>query len=146
MSLLVLTYSDVHELTSLLSPSELIHLSASTFSQFSNGTHDNPARTSITVPSYTTLIMPARSLDTTAVKLVSVPTSPNDTHGLPASTIVLDSNTGTAKAIVNARSLTALRTAAGCVSLPLFLMCSVSEQYYQVLFLHHTSLHQSALA
>jgi hypothetical protein len=75
-----------------------------------------------------------------------LPTSPNDADGIPATTIVLDEDTGGVKAIVNARSLTALRTAAGCVSFVLFLMCSVNEQHDQAVFLHHTSLDQSALA
>ncbi|TFY55046.1 hypothetical protein EVG20_g9465 [Dentipellis fragilis] len=38
-----------------------------------------------------------------------------DTRGLPASTLVLDEDTGAAVALVNARTLTALRTASGSV-------------------------------
>lgn len=60
------------------------------------------------------LFMPSRiaSLGTT-IKVVSVPTNPKDTRGLPASTFVMDEETGRVKAVVNAGGLTAVRTAAG---------------------------------
>ena len=46
-------------------------------------------------------------------KVVSVPSVSGDDRGLPATTLVLDENTGATKAVVNARTLTSLRTAAG---------------------------------
>ena len=89
----------------------------------------SPLRTSISTPYFTALFMPAM-IDRfgTSVKVVSVPTGkiPYQTgktnargnlkaknDGLPATTLVLDETSGRVKAIVNARSLTALRTAAG---------------------------------
>jgi len=52
----------------------------------------------------------------TAMKAVSVPTSADAARlGLPASTIVMDEATGRVKAVINSRSLTAIRTAAGSV-------------------------------
>lgn len=73
-----------------------------------------PHRTAIDTPSHRVLFMPARVADIgTTVKVVSVPLISGDTRGLPASTLVLDETTGATRALVNARSLTALRTAAG---------------------------------
>jgi ornithine cyclodeaminase len=64
--------------------------------------------------------MPARiaqahpgTLHGTSIKVVCIPTSLNDLRGLPASTLVLDEDTGAVKAILNATNLTALRNAAG---------------------------------
>ncbi|KAH9051636.1 NAD-P-binding protein [Lactarius deliciosus] len=60
--------------------------------------------------------MPARIPDIgTTINAVSVPLLLGDTRGIPASTLVLDEATGVTKALVNARALTALRTAAGSV-------------------------------
>ncbi|KAH8979436.1 hypothetical protein EDB92DRAFT_1955162 [Lactarius akahatsu] len=57
--------------------------------------------------------MPARIADIgTTIKVVSVPLLSGDTRGIPASTLVLDEKSGATKALVNARALTALRTAA----------------------------------
>ncbi|KAG5634524.1 hypothetical protein H0H81_001651 [Sphagnurus paluster] len=76
-----------------------------------------PHRTSIPTENHTALFMPARiahpDLRGTTMKAVCVPRNSGDTRGLPASTIVLDEDTGAVKAIVNARNLTALRNAAG---------------------------------
>ncbi|KAH7886693.1 hypothetical protein F5I97DRAFT_1936339 [Phlebopus sp. FC_14] len=90
---------------------------ASVFHRLSSGAgFTSPHRTSISMSRHTTLFMPARVADIgTTMKVVSVPTSREDKQGLPASTIVLDETTGCVKAIVNASTLTALRTAAGSV-------------------------------
>lgn len=56
--------------------------------------------------------LPTFALGGTAVKVVCVPAK-SDPRGLPGTTLVLDENTGGVKAVVNARSLTALRNAAG---------------------------------
>ena len=90
-----------------------------------------PHRTSIPSKNHSVLFMPARMVappqsdcqnvlspsGTTTIKVVSVPyyssSTDLDPRGLPASTLVLDEDTGNVKAIVNARNLTALRTAAG---------------------------------
>ncbi|KAI0026718.1 hypothetical protein K488DRAFT_64938, partial [Vararia minispora EC-137] len=76
---------------------------------------DTPHRTALHLPHHTALLMPARiSPFGTALKLVSVP-SAGDGGGLPASTLVLNERSGVLKAVINARALTAARTAAGTV-------------------------------
>jgi len=115
MSLLVLSAQDVNAVISTLRPNELELLMASVFRSLSSRSgHASPHRTSIHMPQHTALFMPSR-LDRigTAIKVVSVPTSPVDMRGLPASTVLLDEETGRARAIVNASTLTALRNAAG---------------------------------
>ncbi|EGN97636.1 hypothetical protein SERLA73DRAFT_110946 [Serpula lacrymans var. lacrymans S7.3] len=75
-----------------------------------------PHRSALSLPNHTALFMPSTALGIgTAIKAVSVPSSPTDIRGLPASTLVIDDDTGAVKAIVNARSLTATRNAAGSV-------------------------------
>jgi ornithine cyclodeaminase/alanine dehydrogenase-like protein (mu-crystallin family) len=115
MSLLVLSAEDVSAVTSELKLEELEALMASVFHRLSSGSdYASPHRTSISMPRHTTLFMPSRVPDLgTTIKVVSVPMSGGDKQGLPASTIVLDETTGCVKAIVNASTLTALRTASG---------------------------------
>jgi len=78
-----------------------------------------PQRTAINSPSHTTLFMPARLslpqdvLGGTSIKVVSVPLKEGDTRGLPATTLVLNEESGGVDAVVNARELTSLRNAAG---------------------------------
>ena len=73
-----------------------------------------PHRTAIDMASHRALFMPSRIANMgTAIKVVSVPSVSGDNRGLPATTLVLDENTGATKAVVNARTLTSLRTAAG---------------------------------
>ncbi|KAJ7143290.1 hypothetical protein C8R43DRAFT_1014974 [Mycena crocata] len=124
MSLLCLSGMDVARITSEFSPSALQTLMAHVFSVLSsshdaaaNPTSYTPPRITIPTQNHTALFMPARisqptSLRGTSVKVVCIPTSP-DLRGLPASTLVLDEETGSVKAIVNAANLTALRNAAG---------------------------------
>ncbi|CAA7258856.1 unnamed protein product [Cyclocybe aegerita] len=137
MSLLVLSASDVDALVSEFTPLDLQLLMARVFAQFSRPRAGEeaegkagrgicmPPRLSVPMPKHTVLFMPARlgavpgqSVDPqanfqgTAVKVVSVPKS-GDPRGLPGTTLVLDEATGAAKAVVNARKLTALRNAAG---------------------------------
>ncbi|KAL1731946.1 hypothetical protein EV714DRAFT_207920 [Schizophyllum commune] len=120
MSLLVLSAADVEKATASMSPDELQILMANVFRTLSRGDRwlsSTPHRTSISMSQHTALFMPARiatdALTGTTIKVVSVPSSPGDTRGLPGSTLVLDEDTGAVKAIVNSRSLTALRNAAG---------------------------------
>ncbi|KAJ7911608.1 hypothetical protein B0H13DRAFT_2251093 [Mycena leptocephala] len=125
MSLFCLSGADVARVTSNFSPSELQTLMAQVFSVL---THSNaetpesytPPRITIPTQNHTALFMPARiaqahpgTLRGTSIKVVCIPTSPNDLRGLPASTLVLDEDTGAVKAILNATNLTALRNAAG---------------------------------
>ncbi|OBZ73270.1 Ketimine reductase mu-crystallin [Grifola frondosa] len=125
MSLLVLSASDVAKVTNRLSPDELMRLMAQVFSRLSSGSEDpaqsgiyQPHRITVPTTNHSCLFMPSRMTSVgTAMKVVSVPTGAASQaikeRGLPASTLVLDEETGNVKAIVNARRLTALRNAAG---------------------------------
>ncbi|KAH9017785.1 hypothetical protein EDB83DRAFT_2437150 [Lactarius deliciosus] len=74
--------------------------------------------------------MPARIPDIgTTIKVVSVPLLSGDTRGIPASTLVLDEKSGATKALVNARALTALRTAAGSVLATVILHPPATAQF-----------------
>lgn len=112
--MLVLSRSDVDGLIADVSPDELAKLMADVFRRLSkNSGIDIPRRLSVQTHSYNTLFMPSR-VDPygTAVKVVSVPTL-GGSNGLPATTLVMDEASGGVKAMVNARNLTAVRTAAG---------------------------------
>ncbi|KAH8829256.1 hypothetical protein DL96DRAFT_1668795 [Flagelloscypha sp. PMI_526] len=124
MSLLVLSQNDVEKIIQSFSSDFLVSLMARVFRLVSQPQEDpptyfNPARLSFPTSAHTTLFMPARIafgpsyLAGTTCKIVSVPRSPMDQGGLPGSTLVLDETSGAVKAIVNSRSLTALRNAAG---------------------------------
>ena len=119
MSLLVLSASDVDSITSTLLPDELATLMAVVFNGLSSAQGVwSPHRTSVQMSNHRVLFMPSRIEGVgTAIKAVSVPArddAPLDLPiGLPASTLVMDEVTGSVKAIVNTRRLTAIRTAAG---------------------------------
>lgn len=117
--MLVLSSSDVDALVAGISPDELCQLMAAVFKRVSgNSGIVMPHRLSVRTESRDTLFMPSR-VDPygTAVKIVSVPTS-GGSNGLPATTLVMDEASGGVKAVVNARNLTATRTAAGAVWSP----------------------------
>jgi ornithine cyclodeaminase/alanine dehydrogenase-like protein (mu-crystallin family) len=118
-SILVLSAHDVATLTASFSSQDLQELMAHVFYALSHD-HDHhvrattPHRTAIDMASHRALFMPARIANMgTAIKVVSVPSVSGDNRGPPATTLVLDENTGATKAVVNARTLTSLRTAAG---------------------------------
>ncbi|KAJ6510572.1 hypothetical protein C8R45DRAFT_892076 [Mycena sanguinolenta] len=120
MSLLCLGRTDVATVTSEFSPSTLQTLMARVFLVLSKGQASEsftPPRITFPTQNHTALFMPARivhpTLQGTSIKVVCVPTSPTDQRGLPASTLVVDEQTGAVKAILNASNLTALRNAAG---------------------------------
>ncbi|KZT66928.1 NAD(P)-binding protein [Daedalea quercina L-15889] len=126
MSLLVTSVEDVRRIATTFKPQELTDLMAQVFYSLSNadklgGPASNihqPHRISVPVTNHTTLFMPSRIEPFgTAVKVVSVPTStaPQSVKaaGLPGTTLVLDEISGSVKAVVNSRQLTALRNAAG---------------------------------
>lgn len=117
MSLLVLTAADVDRITAIFTPAYLLDLMTDVFAVASSPTPSlsySPARLTVPTERHTALMMPARIAGTgTAVKVVSVPTSLGDKNGLPASTMILDPETGAVQALVNAGSLTALRNAGG---------------------------------
>ena len=112
--MLVLSSADVDTLLADVSPDELTQLMGSVFKRVSERSGvDMLHRLSIQTKFHNTLFMPSR-VDTygTAVKIVSVPTS-EGSGGIPATTLVMDETSGGVKAVVNARNLTAIRTAAG---------------------------------
>lgn len=120
MSTLILSASDVAKLVNDIPPIRLIELMKEAFQALSqaditdlSSSIQSPHRTSIETQKHTTLFMPSRlPSQGTAIKIVSVPKGPSDA-GLPATTLLMDEETGSVKAIINAGSLTALRTAAG---------------------------------
>ncbi|KAF7986876.1 hypothetical protein HWV62_12620 [Athelia sp. TMB] len=110
--------SDVERITSALNTDELVKLMASAFSVLSSGKGvQSPHRLTLQMGNHKTMFMPSQLEGVgTAVKIVSIPTSEKalaTTGGLPGSTVVMDEETGCITAIVNARSLTAQRNAAG---------------------------------
>ncbi|KAI0248542.1 NAD-binding protein [Lactifluus subvellereus] len=118
-TILVLSASDVARVEASFSAHEIQSIIAHVFFAVSAPAPVRvvaPQRTAVDTPSHRVLFMPARVADIgTTIKVVSVPLIPGDARGLPASTLVLDETTGATRALVNARSLTALRTAAGSV-------------------------------
>lgn len=117
--LLVLSASDVNKVLELTPVEDLVTLMGRVFTRLTHSPDAVVCPHRLTVPTaaHSALFMPARITPFgTAMKVVSVPTAANDKRGLPASTLVLDENTGAVKALVNASALTAYRTAAGAAS------------------------------
>jgi ornithine cyclodeaminase/alanine dehydrogenase-like protein (mu-crystallin family) len=123
--LLVLSGTDVDNIIQEITPSQLIALMARVFTDLASSQSSNKLAGTVTIPhrnviaslNHRILFMPSRLASVgTAVKIVSVPTATAPAgikeRGLPASTAVLDEQTGEVVAIVNARKLTALRNAA----------------------------------
>lgn len=115
MSLLVLSSSDVDKITNAFTHTELTDLMASVFVKVSRKLTDDPPRLSVPTKNHRTLFMPSTVADTgTGIKIVSVPTSEiARPKGIASTTLMIDTESGVAQAVVNSRSLTALRTAAG---------------------------------
>lgn len=114
MALLVLSAEHVSLITASFTTDHLQSVVARAFFSHSHNVQISPHRTAIDLPEHRVLFMPARISDLgTTIKVVSVPLLSGDTRGIPGSTLILDEKTGATKAILNARSLTALRTAAG---------------------------------
>ena len=112
--MLILSAEHVSRVTASFTTHQLQSIVARPFISLSHDDLVSPHRTAIDMPEHRALFMPARIADIgTTIKVVSVPLLSGDARGLPASTLVLDEKTGATKALVNARSLTALRTAAG---------------------------------
>lgn len=139
MSLLVITAADVSRIASSIDHSRLENLMAFVFHTISSGRgFDAPLRESIIMDQHTTLFMPARVQGLgTSIKVVSIPRDPANQGGLPASTLVLDEDTGGVRAIVNVRQLTALRTAAGMHFCSPRKRSKLNMHYGQVLYLLH---------
>jgi ornithine cyclodeaminase len=116
MSTRVLTGSDVQKVVDELDVQDLIDMTSSLFQLVSSRKGiTTPHRLSIDTGSQVSLFMPSWVESTgVAVKVVSVPKE--GTSGIAATTLVIDQNSGQVKGIINARKLTALRTAAGEVT------------------------------
>lgn len=114
--ILILSSAEVQDITSRIPVSLLLDTIQSALCTFSQRpqTTQAPHRSSIYSENHTTLFMPSRieSIPTTCVKVVAVPKH-DEPSGIPATTLVMGDATGCVDAVVNARSLTALRTAAG---------------------------------
>ncbi|KAH8105238.1 NAD(P)-binding protein [Cristinia sonorae] len=128
MSALFLSAVDVDATILQFTSEELVTLMANVFfklsytvretSSFAQTDMSLPHRTVISTPSHHVLFMPSRLAPFgTAVKVVSAPGASASQEaralGLPATSLLMDENTGQVKAIVNAGKLTALRNAAG---------------------------------
>lgn len=129
--LLVLSSTHVDQISAELSIDDLVNLMATVFRELQVGNDDGstgqaqnatgpvsiPHRVVVGTANHTVLFMPSRISNIgTAIKIVSVPStsapSGVKSHGLPASTMIIDEHSGDVVAIVNARKLTALRNAA----------------------------------
>jgi len=114
-SLTVITASDVHQVISQLDLELALESQQKVFTAFSanNGPDDIqvPHRSTLTTSTQSTLVMPSRAGGLLGCKFVGVPKEGSD--GLSGTTVVLDSETGKVKGLVNARRLTALRNACG---------------------------------
>ncbi|KAF9976321.1 hypothetical protein BGZ73_008751 [Actinomortierella ambigua] len=109
----ILSFEQVQAILAALEADQILRNQAQAFFAFKNNQTQTPQRVSTTSKNHTTLYMPAR-IDsmTSVVKIVSVPLQ-SSPFGLPGFTVVLDNDTAEARGLVNARLLTAIRTAAG---------------------------------
>ncbi|KAF9948958.1 hypothetical protein BGZ72_009173 [Mortierella alpina] len=109
----VLSLDQVAAVLSSLDHEDLLTSQARAFHSYSANETQTPHRSTLQTPAHTTLIMPSRiDTQTSVIKVVSVPKT-DSKNGLPGVTLVMDNNTGEPRGLVNARLLTALRTAAG---------------------------------
>ncbi|KAI9474042.1 MAG: hypothetical protein EXX96DRAFT_509073 [Benjaminiella poitrasii] len=125
-SILVISQSDVDRILSQGNTkvaNDIVDLMGTTFLQFTRGhskksnesdrlESQSPQRVGVSTESHRVLFMPSRLDHTTSIKIVSVPTK-EGLSGLPATILVIDEETGSIEAVMNAAALTAVRTAAG---------------------------------
>ena len=122
-SLLVLSAADVKRVATSFTSDSLMDVMANAFVQLTNRKGvKSPQRIVIDndATRLFTLFMPTHAeWFGTAIKVVSLPSSTSTGRkiGLSASTLVLDEETGAVKAILNAKYLTSLRTAAGTLAI-----------------------------
>ncbi|KAG0203622.1 hypothetical protein BGX28_004145 [Mortierella sp. GBA30] len=109
----VLSLAQVAAVLQSLDTEAILTSQASAFHAYSANETQTPQRSTLQTPAHATLVMPSR-IDTltSVIKVVSVPKT-DSKDGLPGVTLVMDNNTGEPRGLVNARLLTALRTAAG---------------------------------
>ncbi|KAI1321737.1 hypothetical protein EDD11_000013 [Mortierella claussenii] len=92
---------------------DILTSQAKAFHAYTANETQTPQRSTLNTHAHTTLIMPSR-IDTlaSAIKIVSVPKA-DSKKGLPGVALVMDNDTAEPRGLVNARLLTAVRTAAG---------------------------------
>ncbi|GAA5856819.1 hypothetical protein JCM5353_002845 [Sporobolomyces roseus] len=122
--MLVLSKSDVAQITHSLSAQSLCDMIGTTMNSISNPPNSqssvapiqNPQRISTESDSHKTLYMPSRLTTArgtnTAIKVVAVPKPGCQISGLPATTLLFDETTGGVKAVLDSSELTGIRTAA----------------------------------
>ncbi|GJJ75737.1 hypothetical protein EMPS_08095 [Entomortierella parvispora] len=109
----VLSLNQVHVALDALDTEDILASQAKAFHSYSANQTQTPQRSTLQTDNHSTLIMPSRiDTQTSVIKVVSVPKK-DSKNGLPGVTLVMDNETGEPRGLVNARLLTALRTAAG---------------------------------
>ncbi|KAF8305659.1 NAD(P)-binding protein [Clavulina sp. PMI_390] len=110
-SIRVLDGKTVDDIVESLPPEGMINLMERVFTQLVLAT---PARISIPSDNHDVLFMPSRIsvAGGTGIKIVSVPKG-KSADGLPATTLLMNEETGSVEAMINARQLTAVRNVAG---------------------------------
>jgi ornithine cyclodeaminase/alanine dehydrogenase-like protein (mu-crystallin family) len=125
--MLVLSAEDVESIVAKINYEDLVQLMRTVFEMLSaspsirdpaEGQGEgvaSPLRTIIHSQKQITLFMPSRLAVAggSGIKVVSIPRQGASPNGPPATTLLLDDDTGRVNAIVNATQLTALRNAAG---------------------------------
>ncbi|GAA5948125.1 hypothetical protein JCM3765_007120 [Sporobolomyces pararoseus] len=134
MSLLVLSAEHVSRVTRELPASAFLEMLGSTMNAVSNQRDEpgtvppiqNPQRIGTESKSHKTLYMPSRLTtpdqgSATSIKIVAAPRPDCTVPGLPATTLLMNEETGRTEAIVNASELTGIRTAAASALATTFL-------------------------
>lgn len=147
----VLSRADVLSIMDTLTMEELMTPIKSSLVAFSSGACLCPARAVMSNDNFTSLHMPSQLEGVTCEKIVCVPKRGAD--GLPASILVLDSDQGQVRCMMNAFILTAVRTAVA--SLLATLLVRNNNPEWEPAFLHifgtgeqayqHARLHVGAL-
>ncbi|ORY34322.1 hypothetical protein BCR39DRAFT_517682 [Naematelia encephala] len=110
----ILSASDISSVLPDIPTQTLLASQSTVFQSLSakSASIQTPHRATLSSDEQTVLVMPGKAGTDMAVKIVSVPCG-SSSDGLPASTVVIDSESGKVTGLVNARLLTALRNAAG---------------------------------
>ncbi|KAF9438311.1 hypothetical protein BGZ76_008699 [Entomortierella beljakovae] len=109
----VVSFEQVGSILEEMNPEDILASQAKAFNAYSAKETQTPNRSTLGSQGFTTLVMPSR-IDSVAsvIKIVSIPKG-DSKNGLPGSSLVLDNETSEPRGLVNARLLTAVRTAAG---------------------------------
>ncbi|GAA5978083.1 hypothetical protein JCM5350_007390 [Sporobolomyces pararoseus] len=134
MSLLVLSAGDVSRVTREIPASAFLAMLGSTMNAVTKQRDEpgtipsiqNPQRIGTESKSHKTLYMPSRlttsdQSSATSIKIVAAPNPDCSVPGLPATTLLMNEETGRTDSIVNASELTGIRTAAASALATTFL-------------------------